>query len=93
MDHTSYHRSELQKLAKANGIRANSKSEFIFIQLKKLGVLPNKTSPQIDEKKLRMTDDVLNKLDCPVCYEMMQGRIHQVNIRPLGLRFSTLSKY
>lgn len=51
MQSSSYSRSELQKLAKENGVRANAKSSFIISELEKLGVFEAKKPEQQMQKE------------------------------------------
>ena len=62
---SSYSRSELQQLAKANGVRANSKSTVIISELKKLGVFSNAKKLELCtemEEAQQVSISVLNSL-------------------------------
>ena len=56
---SSYSRSALQKLAKANGVRANAKSTVIIAELQKLGVFSNakksESPAQIEAQTVRIS--------------------------------------
>ena len=69
MDPSGMSRRALQKMAKRNGVRANSKTEILIEELTKRGLL---------SCKRRMTGVVLDLTDCTKCKCTMTGDIYQV---------------
>ena len=67
MDASAMDRRALQRLAKRNGVRANSKTEILIEELAKRGLLSGKR---------RMTGVILDLSDCSKCKCTMTGTCH-----------------